>query len=151
MRFDFLDRHRSAILSVARVGLGLLFVQHGVQKLFGWLGGMGAPGQSVPLFSQLGLAGALELVGGLLIAVGLLSRPVALLLAGEMVVAFLLAHAPQGGFPSQNGGELALLYLVGFLYVAAAGPGRWSVDGALGRDGSARTDGVPVRPYQRAA
>jgi putative oxidoreductase len=85
--------------------------------------------------TQFGLAGVLELVGGALIVVGLLTRLVAFLLSGEMLVAFLQAHMPQGGVPLENGGELALLYSAIFLYLAAAGPGRLSLDAALGWDG----------------
>jgi putative oxidoreductase len=151
MRLDILDRYRPAILGLARIALGLLFLEHGLQKLFGLLGGVGAPGQSVPLFSEFGLAGVLELVGGLLIALGLLTRPVALLLVGQMLVAFFQVHAPQGGFPVQNGGELALLYAVTFLFVVVAGPGRWSVDGVLGKDGSENLPASAPRSVKRAA
>lgn len=132
MNFHFLDRYQTAILGIVRIGLGLLFMQHGAQKLFGWLGGVDGQGQTAQLFSQFGLAGVLEFFGGLLIVAGLLTRPLALLLAAQMAVAYFQAHAPQGGFPLQNGGELALLFLFSFLAIAAAGPGRWALDGRLG-------------------
>src|ERR687889_151051 len=104
--------------ALLRIGAGLLFMQHGAQKLFGLLGGfMGTPGATAPLMSQMGLAGVLEFFGGLLIVLGLFTRPVAVLLAGEMVVAFFQAHFPQGGFPVQNGGELPLLFALVFLYL----------------------------------
>jgi putative oxidoreductase len=144
MRFAFLSPYHSIILSIVRIGVGLLFMQHGAQKLFGWFGGMGGPGQTVELFSQFGLAGVLELVGGALIVLGLFTRITAFLLSGEMLVAFLQAHLPQGGVPLENGGELALLYSAIFLYFVAAGPGRWSVDAMLGWDDD------KVREYESA-
>lgn len=115
-----------AVHAVLRVGAALLFMQHGFQKLFGWLGG-----QTVPLASQLGIAGVLELVGGFLIVIGLLTRPVALVLAVEMVAAYFIAHAARAPWPVQNGGELALLYALIFAFIAANGAGWWSADRAL--------------------
>ncbi|HWV57284.1 MAG TPA: DoxX family protein, partial [Longimicrobiales bacterium] len=91
--------------AILRIGAGLLFMQHGVQKLFGWLGGMDGEGASAELFSLMGLAGVLETFGGLAIVLGVLTRPVALVLAVEMISAYFMAHQPQGGFPIQNGGE----------------------------------------------
>ena len=108
-------------------------MQHGVQKLFGWLGGAGAPGQTVELFSQMGLAGVLETFGGALIVIGLFTRPVAIILVLEMIAAYFIAHVPQGGFPVQNGGELALLFALVFLMLAAIGAGPASVDHALAK------------------
>jgi putative oxidoreductase len=96
-----------------RAGAGLLFMLHGLQKLFGLFGGT-----VVPLASRLGVAGALELVGGLLLVFGLFTRPVALVLAGEMVVAYVVAHLPRGVIPLQNGGEVALLYALIFIVLA---------------------------------
>lgn len=104
-------------------------MQHGIQKLFGGLGGFGGtPGQTAELMSQMGLAGVLEFIGGALIVLGLLTRPVAILLMIEMIAAYFIAHAPQGGFPIQNGGELALLYGLVFLLLAAFGAGPVSID-----------------------
>ena len=117
--------------TVLRIGAGALFMQHGLQKLFGLFGGMGAPGASVPLMSQLGLAGVFETFGGLLLVLGLLTRPVAVILLGEMLYAFLTVHAPQGGVPLQNGGELALLYAVIFVFLFANGAGPISFDHVL--------------------
>jgi len=118
--------------TVLRVGAGALFLQHGLQKLFGLFGGfMGTPGATAPLMSQMGLAGVLETVGGLLLIVGFLTRPVAFVLLGEMLFAFLTVHAPQGGAPVQNGGELALLYAVVFAFLLASGSGRLSLDHRL--------------------
>lgn len=113
-------------LFLLRVGFGLLFMQHGAQKLFGWLGGT-----QVELVSQMGLAGMLEFFGGALVVVGLLTRPVAAVLTFLMVVAYFIGHASQGSFPIQNGGELALLYALGFAFLAASGAGPWSLDGLL--------------------
>src|SRR5688500_2118284 len=113
-----------AAIAVLRIGAGLLFMQHGLQKLFGLLGGFGGtPGATAPLISLMGLAGVLEFAGGLLLVLGLFVRPVALILALEMIVAYVQAHLPNGGFPVQNGGELALLYALVFLFLAARGAG----------------------------
>ena len=114
--------------ALLRVGAGLLFLQHGVQKLFGFFGG-----QTVPLASQLGIAGVLEVVGGVLIVVGLFTRPVAAILALQMLAATVIAHLPRGGAPIQNGAELPLLYALIFIFLAASGPGAFSADAELGR------------------
>jgi putative oxidoreductase len=124
--------------AVLRIGAGALFMQHGLQKLFGLFGGLGAPGAAAPLMSQMGLAGVLELVGGLLLIVGFLTRPVAFILLGEMLYAFFTVHAPQGGAPLQNGGELALLYAVIFTFLLANGSGPVSLDRVLFRRGTER-------------
>jgi putative oxidoreductase len=121
----------TATHAILRVGAGLLFFLHGAPKLFGWFGGMGPAGGSAELFSLMGLAGVLEVFGGLAIALGVLTRPVAVVLALEMLVAYFYAHAPQGPVPYANGGELALLYLVVWTFLAGNGAGRWSVDAAL--------------------
>ncbi len=115
------------LLSVLRIIVGFLFLQHGAQKLFGFPAGP----DTVPvvLFSLIGLAGVLEFFGGLLILIGLFTRPTAFLLSGQMAVAYFMAHAPQGFWPVVNKGELAVLYCFIFLYFAAAGAGPWSLDG----------------------
>lgn len=115
--------------ALLRVGAGLLYMQHGLQKLFGLFGGIGGSGGTVPLVSQMGLAGVLETFGGLLLVLGLLTRPVALLLACEMLVAFLQVHLPRGGAPIQNGGELPLLFMIVFLFLFGHGAGPASLDG----------------------
>jgi putative oxidoreductase len=122
--------------ALLRVGAGLLFLQHGLQKLFGLLGGVGGtPGATVPLGSLMGVAGVLEVVGSLLLVLGLWTRPVAFVLMGEMLAAFLIAHFPRGGWPIQNGGELPLLYALVFAFLATAGAGPAALD-SLGRQAS---------------
>jgi putative oxidoreductase len=115
-----------------RVVAGLLFAQAGGLILFGWFGGMPG-GQSAPLMSQVGIGGVLEFVGGLLIMLGLFTRPVAFVLSGMMAVAYWQFHAPQGGWPLQNEGIPAVLFCFIFLYMAAQGAGDWSLDALLRR------------------
>ncbi|HXK61273.1 MAG TPA: DoxX family protein [Acidobacteriota bacterium] len=123
MTLQSLSQLATPLYTLMRFAFGLLFWFHGAQKLFGWFGG-----QKVELASQMGLAGIIEFVGGLAIALGLFTRIVALICALEMAAAYLIAHAGQAPFPIQNGGELALLYLFAFLYFMAHGAGRWSTD-----------------------
>lgn len=118
------------LLSVLRIAAAAVFITHGTQKLFGVP--VAAP-MPIPLMSLMGLAGILEAFGGALMLVGFLTRPVAFVLAGEMAVAYFMAHAPRGFWPLANGGEAAVLYCVIFLYIAAAGPGPWSLDAARRR------------------
>ena len=106
-----------------RVVAGLAFAQHGAQKLFGVLGG-----NAVALTSQRGIAGIIEFVGGIMIALGLFTTPVAFVASGEMAWAYFQAHAPRGFWPIQNGGELAVLYCFIFLYLSAVGSGKFSID-----------------------
>ena len=110
-----------------RVVAGFLFMQHGAQKLFGMLGG----NQAESLMSAVGIAGILEFFGGLMMMAGLLTGPVAFLLAGQMAVAYFWRHAPNGFWPIMNRGELAAFYSFTWLYFFAAGPGKFSVDGWL--------------------
>ncbi len=118
------------LLSLLRVMAALLLLQHGTQKLLGFPS-MPA-GRSAPEFLTLiWFAGVIELVGGTLLALGLFSRPVAFILSGELAVAYWMGHAPRGFMPIVNAGELAVLYSFVFLYLAAAGPGPWSLDHAL--------------------
>jgi putative oxidoreductase len=107
-----------------RIAIGLLFIEHGGQKLLGYPPG----GQTVELVSLLGLAGVLELGGGALVLLGFLTRPAAFILSGQMAVAYFMAHAPGGLWPAQNHGELAVVYCFVFLYLAAAGGGPLSLD-----------------------
>jgi putative oxidoreductase len=113
------------LLSLLRIVTGFLFIQHGGQKVLGFPAPQHAPFE---LFSIMGLAGAMELVGGLLIIIGLFTRPVSFVLSGLMAFAYFMAHAGQGFWPLLNGGELAALYCFVFLYLSVAGGGEWSVD-----------------------
>jgi putative oxidoreductase len=113
------------LLGVLRIVTGFLFFAHGAQKLLGFPAPRAMP---IELFSLMGLAGTLEFFGGLLLIVGLFTRPVAFVLSGFMAVAYFMAHAPQGFWPLLNKGELAALYSFLFLYLAAAGAGEWSLD-----------------------
>ncbi|WP_424813712.1 DoxX family protein [Roseococcus sp. YIM B11640] len=120
-----LDAWAPRVLSVLRFVSGLIFLLHGTQKL------IGIPARSTPapeLLSLLGLGGLMEIVGGALIMIGLFTRPVAFLLAGEMAVAYFMFHAPRNIFPTLNGGDAAILYCFIFFYFVFAGPGPWSMD-----------------------
>ena len=115
------------LLGLLRIVAGLLFLLHGTQKLFGFPAAMEPEQPS--LLSLLGAAGLIEFLGGLLITIGLFTRLVAFILAGEMAFAYFIGHAPTGFWPTLNQGEVAVLYCFVFLYFAAAGAGAWSVDG----------------------
>jgi putative oxidoreductase len=114
------------VLSVLRIAAGLLVLQYGLAKIVGF--------PEVPHFAEIGIfsltwfAGAIELVFGALVLLGLFTRPVAFILSGEMAFAYFIGHAPDGFFPILNGGNLAVLFCFVFLYVAAAGGGPWSLD-----------------------
>ena len=113
-------------LFVFRAFVGLLFAQHGLQKLFGMFGG-----DAVELASMMGAAGVIELGGGLLIALGILTRLVAAVAAAEMIAAQYIAHLPRGLVPIQNGGELGLVYFAAFLVLVVYGAGRYSIENLL--------------------
>ena len=123
------------ILSILRIVVALIFLEHGTQKLLGFPAGEHA-GAAFGTLSW--WSGALELVLGALLVVGLFTRLAAFLASGEMAVAYWMAHAPQDFFPVNNGGDSAILYCFVFLYLVFAGPGPWSLDAALGRDGPER-------------
>jgi len=114
-------------LAALRVVAGLLFLAHGLVKLFGFPAAA-TPGAQ-PLFTLLGIGGLIELVSGTLIALGLFTRPIAILACGEMAAAYFIFHAPRSVLPVLNGGDAAILFCFIFLYLAAAGPGAWSLDG----------------------
>ena len=114
------------LLSVLRIVAAFLFMEHGAQKLFAWPAS--EPREAVALVSLMGLAGVLEFFGGFFLLLGLSTRLVAFLLAGEMAVAYATAHAPRGFWPLLNHGELAVLYCFLFLYLGAVGGGPWSLD-----------------------
>jgi putative oxidoreductase len=127
----FLKPYDPRLLSVLRIMSGLLFLQHGTTK---YLGFPASKFTGVAPMSMGGAAGLIELVGGVLIVIGLFTRPVAFVLSGTMAVAYFYAHFPQGFFPLLNGGELAALYCFVFLYIAAAGGGAWGIDAFRGRN-----------------
>ncbi len=116
------------LLSVLRIVCAFIFMQYGSSKLFAIPAVVMPGGGTAPLASLPGVAGALELVGGALLFVGLFTRPVAFLLAGQMAIAYFVGHAPQGLWPALNGGAPAVLYCFLWLHVSAAGPGPWSLD-----------------------
>ena len=118
----FLGRYAEIAYTLLRVVAGLMFAVHGAQKVFGVLGG-----QKPPLASLFGVGGIIELVGGLLIAIGLFTSWAAFIASGEMAVAYFMVHAKQGFWPILNKGELAVLYCFVFLYIACRGGGRYSV------------------------
>jgi putative oxidoreductase len=126
-----------------RVVAGLMFATHGAQKLFGAFGGSQAQAGSL-MGTLMIAAGVIELAAGILIGVGLLTRPLAFLASGEMAVAFFVVHAPKGPWPIENGGELAVLYSFVFLYVAARGAGVFSLDAILSLG---RTEGFRLKPW----
>ena len=133
---DLASRWRSwapYLLSILRIVTAFLFILHGSTKLLGLPAPVMPGGGTAPLTSLSGIAGALELVGGALLLVGLFTRPVAFLLAGEMAVAYLKSHAPQGFWPVLNNGEPAVFYCFLWLYISAVGPGPWSIDALLRR------------------
>jgi len=122
------------LLGLLRIVAAALFIEHGTQKLFGFP----PPTQGMPAaFTLLWFAAILETVGGFLILIGLFTRPVAFILSGQMAVAYWLAHAPHSLYPAINGGDAAILFCFFFLYLVAAGPGAFSLDGLRDGNGSA--------------
>ena len=117
------------VLSIMRIAVALLFLEHGSSKLLGFP----VNGPIRALFTLSWFSGAIELVGGALLAAGLFSRSAAFIMSGEMAVAYFMSHAPHSFFPLLNGGDGAILYCFVFLYLAFAGPGPWSVDALLHR------------------
>jgi putative oxidoreductase len=130
---QYLGKFSGLFYAAFRIVAGLLFAQHGAQKLFGWLGGMGEAGGSAPFLSMMFFAGLIEFFGGLLIAVGFKTSWAAFLASGQMAVAYFMAHAPNALFPIQNRGELAVLYCFAFLFIASRGSGTLSVDALFGK------------------
>ena len=116
------------LLSILRIIAAALFVLYGTTKLFGWPAEVMPGGGTAPLASLGGVAGALEVVGGLLLLVGLFTRTTAFILSGQMAVAYFYGHAGQGFWPVLNGGAPAVFFCFLWLYISAAGPGPWSLD-----------------------
>jgi putative oxidoreductase len=122
------------VLSIARIVSALIFFEHGLQKHFGFPP-PAQPMQSPPLMSLYGVAGAMEIVGGILLFFGLFTRPVAFLLSGEMAIAYWYSHAPNSLYPLLNRGDAPILYCFFFLYLACAGGGAWSLDRLIWKKG----------------
>jgi putative oxidoreductase len=122
---SLLNRGRPYILSVLRIVVALLFLEHGLQKYFDF------PSAGPPMRTLLYVQGVIEIVGGLLLLIGVYTRLVAFILAGDMAVAFFIAHYPRSFFPAVNGGDAAVLYCFVFFYFVFAGGGPWSLDRSL--------------------
>jgi putative oxidoreductase len=141
MRYDAdtFDRYTPYALAVLRIVTALIFMEHGTQKLIGFP----APpeGGQPPLLSLFGIGGILELGGGLLVLVGLFTRPAAFLLAGEMAVAYWMVHAPQSFYPVLNRGDAAILYCFVFLLFVFTGPGAWSIDAVRAKSSATSSNG----------
>jgi putative oxidoreductase len=117
------------VLSIVRIVVALMFLEHGMSRLFGFPSPIPTPAP----FSMYWFAGAIELVGGILLALGLFSRIAALIMSGEMAAAYFISHAPHSFFPILNRGDGAILYCFVFFYIVFAGPGPWSLDALIGR------------------
>lgn len=131
--------YQRVALALLRIVAPAVMMQHGVQKLFGLLGGFGPDHGTAPLMSIFGLAGVLETFVALLVLVGLFTRPAAFLLAGEMAVAFFMAHFPRDLWPIHNGGETPVLLCFIYLFFAAFGAGSFSLDALLARRSAAES------------
>ena len=126
---SFLNWGRPYVLSVLRIVVALMFLEHGLQKYFGF------PSAGPPMRALLYVQGVIEIVGGIVLFLGVYTRLVAFILAGDMAVAFFIAHFPRSFFPAVNGGDAAVLYCFVFFYFVFAGGGRWSLDRAVLRQG----------------
>jgi putative oxidoreductase len=131
MQFTWFSRWQPQLLAILRIVTALLFLQHPLVKLFGFPPGV--PPGPVPVGSLFWIAGIIEIIAAPLILIGLFTRLAAFVVAGEMAIAYWMVHAKMGPYPIGNMGEAAILFCFVFLYIAAAGPGAWSVDGARGR------------------
>ena len=132
MEFTWLSRWQPQLLALLRIVTGLLFLEHGLSKFFGFP----VPFPVQPLPPMLVAAGVIEIVAGVLVTIGLFTRLAAFVASGEMAVGYFIMHFPQGFWPLANKGESAILFCFIFLYLAAAGAGAWSIDEA--RSGNRR-------------
>ena len=131
------ERYASQMYALMRIVFGLVFLMYGVQK-FGMLGGVDGAGAAAPFLSwPFGVAGIIEVIVGVLVTIGLFTRPAAFLGAGEMAVAYFMVHFQTAPLPVQNMGQPAVLFCFAFLYIAARGAGIWSADAAMGGGRSA--------------
>jgi putative oxidoreductase len=126
MELFWLQRWQQQLLAILRVAVGLLFLEHATMKFFQFP--IPVPGSTYPLSSLAMAAGTIELLASLLVIFGLFTRPAAFIASGEMAVGYFLIHFPRGFWPATNAGESAILFCFIFLYLAAAGPGSWSLD-----------------------
>ena len=124
---DTATRLAPYVLSILRIVAALLFLEHGTSRLFGWPSPIPTPA----LLSMYWFAGAIELVGGILLLLGLFTRCAAFVMSGEMAFAYFISHAPSGFFPILNRGDAAILYCFVFLYIAFAGGGPWGIDSLI--------------------
>jgi putative oxidoreductase len=127
---DALERYTPYALALLRIVSALIFMEHGTQKLFGF---PPSSNPSPPMFSLYWFAAAIEVVGGILLLLGLFTRPTAFIASGEMAFAYWMSHAPRNMFPVLNGGDAAILYCFVFLLLVFTGPGAWSLDGLFRR------------------
>ena len=134
MEFTWLSRWQPQLLGILRIVVGLLFLEHGLSKFFGFP----VPFPVHPLPPLLMAAGAIELVAGLLVTIGLFTRIAAFIASGEMAIAYWMEHFPKSPWPAANMGEGAILFCFTFLYFAAAGPGAWSIDTATSKNARIR-------------
>ena len=134
MELPWLSRWQPQLLAILRIVAGLLFLEHGLSKFLGFP----VPFPVHPLPTMLAIAGAIELVAGFLVTIGLFTRLAAFIASGEMAFAYFIGHFPKGFWPLANMGENAILFCFIFLFLAAAGAGAWSID-------SARMNNAPIR------
>lgn len=132
MNFSRLNAYAPPMLSILRIVTALLYLEHGTQKLFNFPAS-GHAGGTLNLLSLIGAASIIELVAGVLLVLGLFSRPAAFIAAGEMAVAYWMVHSRGGVFPINNNGDTAIMFCFAFLYIVFAGAGPWSVDAMRGR------------------
>jgi putative oxidoreductase len=123
--YTSLEKGRPYVLSVLRIVVALLFLEHGLQKYVGF------PSAGPPMTTLLYVQGVIEIVGGILLLIGAYTRVVGFVLAGDMAAAYFMAHLPRSFFPAVNGGDAAVLFCFAFFYIFFAGGGPWSVDRAL--------------------